>query len=52
MSIDNQLANQQEQFIEDHTSVSDTSLWIKPTLEVIGVSLECTAYAGARDVEE
>jgi hypothetical protein len=27
-------------------------VWVKPTLEVIGVSLECTAYAGASELEE
>jgi hypothetical protein len=27
-------------------------VWVTPTLEVVGVSLECTAYAGANEVEE
>jgi hypothetical protein len=51
MSVDNQLSNPQEQLIENHVS-STAPVWVKPTLEVIGVSLECTAYAGTRDVEE
>ena len=29
-----------------------TLTWVKPTFEVIEVSLECTAYAGTLDDEE
>jgi coenzyme PQQ precursor peptide PqqA len=31
---------------------TSTSVWVKPTFEIIGVSLECTAYAAARDLED
>ena len=31
---------------------SSASVWVQPTLEFIGVSLECTAYAAARDLED
>ncbi|WP_277988900.1 hypothetical protein [Ktedonosporobacter rubrisoli] len=33
-------------------STVPTRRWIAPTIEVIQVSLECTAYAGAQDLEE
>lgn len=29
-----------------------TSTWVKPSFEIIHVSLECTAYAGAKDLDE
>ena len=32
----------QEEYMEQ-----EPSAWVKPELRVIGVSLECTAYAGA-----
>jgi hypothetical protein len=31
---------------------SSAPVWVQPTLEFIGVSLECTAYAAARDLED
>jgi hypothetical protein len=36
----------------ENSQPSEALVWVKPTLEVIGVSLECTAYAGARTDED
>ena len=36
----------------ENSQPSEALVWVKPTLEVIGVSLECTAYAGAREDED
>lgn len=47
MQIDTQLVQERENPLSPEALV-----WVKPTLEVIGVSLECTAYAGARDAED
>ncbi|MDQ2884465.1 MAG: hypothetical protein M3Y39_00065 [Chloroflexota bacterium] len=40
--------------VQEHANSqpSEALVWEKPTLEVIGVSLECTAYAGAREDED
>ncbi len=40
--------------VQEHENslASEAFVWEKPTLEVIGVSLECTAYAGAREDED
>lgn len=44
---------QQTQPQEQSTTVAvPTKTWVKPTFEVIEVSLECTAYAGTLDDEE
>jgi hypothetical protein len=48
---ENQVQNDQEQKTEN-PSTSSTLAWVKPSFEVIGVSLECTAYVGALEVEE
>ena len=47
MQIDTQLVQERE-----NSLFPEELVWVKPTLEVIGVSLECTAYAGARDAED
>jgi hypothetical protein len=39
-----QVQDSQEQAVNNVTA--DTSVWVKPGFEIIGVSLECTAYAG------
>ncbi len=36
----------------ENSFASEVLVWVKPTLEVISVSLECTAYAGAREDED
>ena len=38
-----------EQKIENSVT---TSAWVTPSFEVISVSLECTAYAGAKEFDE
>ena len=47
MQIDTQPVQEHE-----NSHLSETPVWVKPTLEVISVSLECTAYAGAREDED
>jgi hypothetical protein len=44
-----QIDNQQ---VQETSHSSEALVWVKPTLEVISVSLECTAYAGAREDED
>lgn len=49
--------NHQESRLQEQTSqMPPTAVpilrWVKPTFEVIEVSLECTAYAGTFDDEE
>ncbi len=46
-----QVQNDQEQKTESPPT-SSAFTWVKPSFEVIGVSLECTAYAGTLEVEE
>jgi hypothetical protein len=46
-----QVQNDQEQKTES-APTSSALAWVKPSFEVIGVSLECTAYAGTLEVEE
>jgi|GraSoiStandDraft_13_1057314.scaffolds.fasta_scaffold3246286_1 hypothetical protein len=48
---EDQVQNDQEQKTES-PSTSSTLTWVKPGFEVIGVSLECTAYVGILEVEE
>ena len=48
---EDQVQNVQEQKTESPTT-SSALVWVKPSFEVIGVSLECTAYVGILEVEE
>jgi hypothetical protein len=38
--------------VHENAQPAEALVWVKPTLEVISVSLECTAYAGAREDED
>jgi hypothetical protein len=42
---ENHRQDNHEQAVENVVSV-DAPIWVKPGFEIIGVSLECTAYAG------
>lgn len=48
------MENRQESQPQEQTTPATvpTQTWVKPTFEVIEVSLECTAYAGTFDDEE
>lgn len=48
------MENRQESRPQEQSTVAavPTLTWVKPTFEVIEVSLECTAYAGTFDDEE
>lgn len=48
---ENQEQNDRQQVIKNPPTTS-APVWVKPGFEVIGVSLECTAYAGTLEVEE
>jgi hypothetical protein len=48
---ENHIQNDQELEKESLLTTS-APVWVKPSFEVIGVSLECTAYAGTLEVEE
>lgn len=38
-----------EQKVESQVTAS---AWVQPSFEIIGVSLECTAYAGAKEFDD